>query len=856
MLRTSNPELVRLMKTNALLVLTLSLLSACAAFSDPAAIDLPDAPEGSGVNIDGTDTGSNIGGILPDGTPVGPDGRPVVGSLLGDSCVASTECRFNFTCIGGACLPTANRALGESCIISGECAAGLVCGTTSQCFEAGPGVDGSPCTQAQDCGEGLRCSYRGLGGLCETPGTLDIGEACTTSSDCAAPLLCGVEGLCLLPAAGFPFLPDTECTDPTAETGPFRIFFEVPKAGEPLADFFRLPFPNDIRRTDTGMNLDGFPDPGVRFLGGDVLGSYLRTLRGLDEGFSTNPTIYFRFSKAPNFASIQGGTGGSLRIVNITPDSPSFGRGASIGWNVTNGRSKFICHNYLAIHPSFRSPLEPNTTYAIYLTDAVINDANERLVQDADFAAVIGAPRPVDAELADGWTKYAPLREFLAAQGIPASSIMGAAVFTTMDPIAQARTLRPAVRELPTPALANLRSCSTDAAASDDDRCSVVRGDFAELHATVTAPIFQAGTRPYFEEAEGGDVVVDAGKAVVQGTEPLRLSLTIPAGEMPADGWPVVVYSHGTGGSFRSGIDDGTAGRMSSIIVDGQPVKAALIGYDGAQHGPRRGASDLDPATLYFNFANPKAARGNTLQGAADLHLLTYLAENIAVDAAASPTGQAIAFNPAKIYFFGHSQGSSVGSLFAALEPNVKSAIFSGLGGSLVLSLLNKTQPVDIARGVRIALSGSLTDNSSVNELNPVLSILQWYTDPVDPVNFAPLLYRRIPAGRNPLHVLQTLGQGDSFAPEPCMKAFAEAAGLPAGTPAGYTLADFSDTQAFPVSRNKQSSAGVPVTALMIPYLAEGFDGHFVAQRNAAAHRQCQEFIGTSITAGTPTVTQ
>ena len=844
------------MKTNALLALTLSLLSACAAFADPDAIDLPDAVEGSGVGPGGTDTGTDAGGTLPDGTPIGPDGLPVVGSLLGDSCTASTPCRTNLACVDATCQPVANRQLGESCIVSGECAAGLVCGTTSQCFEAGDGGDGSPCTQAQDCGQGLRCSYRGLGAICEPPGTGDIGVECATSSDCASPLLCSAEGRCLLPASGFPFLPDTECADPAAETGPFRIFFEVPKAGEPLADFFRLPFPNDIRRTDTGMNLDGFPDPGVRFLGGDVLGSYLRTLRGSNEGFSTNPTIYFRFSKAPNFDSIQGGTGGSLRIVNITPDSPSFGRGASIGWNVTNGRSKFICHNYVAIHPSFRSPLEPNTTYAVYLTDGVRSEAQDLPVQDADFAAVIGSSAPTEPELLDGWNKYAPLRDFLAAEGIASSSIMGAVVFTTMDPIAPARALRPAVRELPTPALANLRPCSTDAGASDDDRCSAVSGDFTELHATVAAPIFQAGTRPYFEEAQGGDVEIAAGKAIVQGSEQLRLSLTIPSGDMPADGWPIVLYAHGTGGSFRSGIDDGTAGRMSAILVDGQPVKAALIGYDGVQHGPRRGTSERDPATLYFNFANPKAARGNTLQGAADLHLLTYLAENIAVDAAASPTGQAITFNPAKIYFFGHSQGSSVGALFAALEPNVKSAIFSGLGGSLILSLLNKTQPVDIARGVKIALSGSLDNTSSVNELNPVLSILQWYTDPVDPVNFAPLLYRRIPEGRNPLHVLQTLGQGDSFAPEPCMKAFAEAAGLPAGTPAGYTLADFADTRAFPVSLNKQSSLSVPVTALMIPYLADGFDGHFVAQRNASAQRQCQEFIGTSITAGTPTVTQ
>lgn len=844
------------MKTNALLALALSFIAGCSSFADPAAIDLPDAAAGSGTPLGTSDGSSDTGGVTPDGTPTGPDGRPVVGALLGDDCTVNANCRTNLSCVENTCQATANRQLGESCIVSGECATGLVCGTTSQCYVAGPGVDGSPCTQSQDCGTGLRCSYRGLGGICEAPGALDIGETCNTSADCAAPLLCGASGICLLPASGFPFLPDTDCANPADETGPFRIYFEVPKGGQPLRDFFRLPFPNDIRRTDNGVNLDGFPNPGERFLGGDVLGSYLRTLSSLDEGFSTNPTIFFRFSKPPNFASIQGGSGGSLRIVNITPSSASFGRGASIGWNVTNGRSKFVCHNYVAIHPSFRAPLEPNTTYAVYLTDAVTNDANERLVQDADFAAVLGATRPADADLAAGWDKYASLREFLAAQGIPASSIMAATVFTTMDPIAPARSLRPAIRDLAAPALENLRACSPDATASDDDKCAAATGDFAELHATVAAPIFQAGTRPFFAEAEGGDVVVDAGKAVVQGTEPLRLSVTIPTGDMPAEGWPVVLYSHGTGGNFRSGIEDGTAGRMSSIVIDGQTVRAAMISYDGVQHGPRRGASERDPETLFFNFANPKAARGNTLQGAADLHLLTYLAENVAIDAADSPTGQAITFNPAKIFLFGHSQGSSVGSLFAALEPNVKSAIFSGLGGSLVLSLLNKTKPVDIARGVRIALSGSLTDNSRVNELDPVLSILQWYTDPVDPVNFAPLLYRRIPSGRNPLHVMQTLGQGDSFAPEPCMKAFAEAAGLPVGTPTGYTLADFADTKAFPVTSNKQSSLGAPVTALMVPYLADGFDGHFVAQRNAAAQRQCQEFIGTSITAGVPTVTQ
>ena len=37
--------------------------------------------------------------------------------------------------------------------------------------------------------------------------------------------------------------------------------------------------------------------------------------------------------------------------------------------------------------------------------------------------------------------------------------------------------------------------------------------------------------------------------------ESVCLALTIPKDiEPPADGWPVVVYGHGTGGNFRAGV--------------------------------------------------------------------------------------------------------------------------------------------------------------------------------------------------------------------------------------------------------------------------------------------------------------
>ena len=43
-----------------------------AAYPDASAEPTPDAAEGPGVQIGGTDAGTDTGGTLPDGTPIGP----------------------------------------------------------------------------------------------------------------------------------------------------------------------------------------------------------------------------------------------------------------------------------------------------------------------------------------------------------------------------------------------------------------------------------------------------------------------------------------------------------------------------------------------------------------------------------------------------------------------------------------------------------------------------------------------------------------------------------------------------------------------------------------------------------------
>ena len=74
--------------------------------------------------------------------------------------------------------------------------------------------------------------------------TTDLGGACHATADCLSGLYCGAGAQCAPLKTAFPPFAGATCTD----EGAFRGYFEVPRPGKPPADFFRLPFPNDVAR--------------------------------------------------------------------------------------------------------------------------------------------------------------------------------------------------------------------------------------------------------------------------------------------------------------------------------------------------------------------------------------------------------------------------------------------------------------------------------------------------------------------------------------------------------------------------------------------------------------------------------
>jgi pimeloyl-ACP methyl ester carboxylesterase len=321
---------------------------------------------------------------------------------------------------------------------------------------------------------------------------------------------------------------------------------------------------------------------------------------------------------------------------------------------------------------------------------------------------------------------------------------------------------------------------------------------------------------------------------------------------MPEAGWPLVVFGHGTGGTFRSPMANGFAGEMAEIDVDGQKVGAVVLSFDQVMHGPRRGETTLGPEELFFNFANPRAAKGNVLQSVADWFRVSELARTLTLPA--SVAGAEVRIDPTRIYFVGHSQGSTSAPAFLALHESPATAIFSGAGGGLTLSLLNKTSPVDVASAIGFVLGDvDSSGKSRVGEHHPALNLIQLWFDTIEPLNFAPLLFFQPPGGLPPKSVLHVWGNGDTYVPDETARSLASAMRAVQAEPYAEKVGG-TNAEEPPFSKT-WSAGGVPVTGAVTDHAPDAdYDGHFVMFRNPDAIRQARQFIGTAIVDGVPTV--
>ncbi len=621
--------------------------------------------------------------------------------------------------------------------------------------------------------------------------------------------------------------------------GPHALFdlhqnqpIDVPSA---TRDFYALPFPNDVRMgADGTVDLTAYP----RTVG--QIAQYVDVIDADLRGFGENAGAFFRFDAPLDPASLPADYDASLApaasvfLVDITPSSPTYDKRTPVKTRFTELAYDFIGPNWIGAIPFPGLPLREKTTYAAILTDGLRGSDGKRVQRAADFDAVVRGHMSLPA--------YAPLVAWLGAHADVAPHVVDAAVFTTGDATSVMAKLRAAVyAQAPAPTLANLVYDGPDKAGVNDI-----------YEATYQGPNFQAGdpfnsgVPPY--ETGGGNLVFDGnGVPQMQRLETLRFALSVPAGDPPAAGWPVVIYQHGTGGDYKSFIGDGSAHEAANVTDASGAVVArlAMVGTDQVLHGTRV-PPNTNADTAFFNFLNIRAARANPKQGALDAFQIVRLLH--AIDVAAAPkTGKRIKFDTSRIYFKGHSQGGLTGPLFLVAEPEVKAAILSGAGGVLIYSLLNKTQPVNIPATVQ----GLLHDPA--DEFHPLLSLIQTYLEDTDPINYARHLFAEPLAGVAPKSIFQTMGLVDHYTPVPNIKALALAMGVqPAGPQLepidglGYTAMQWGNA---PLADNV---AAGQATGVLLEYTAPATaDGHFVVFDVPSAIAQSNRFLATAAATGT-----
>ena len=781
----------------------------------------------------------------------------------------------------------------EKCRLTVDCSSIDYCGSRRVCLLAGDLEEGSACDDTGDCKRGLVCELPDLSdtavlslndlatvsGTCKMGGNGEQGDPCVVISDCLAGLFCAddptetKDRVCTnlpspIPAdysVELPPLPQTwggvECEDEPPPSAPKVAVFAVPReSDEQTDDFYRLPFPNDIRHRSNGkIDLAGHPVP-PESIGPPFINRYAEVAQEDLDGFSTNAVAILRFSHAYDFGTVgpdnpmTAANDATIRLINITPGTDGYGEEEGIAWKETRGNlSAYVCPHWVGIARPLGNPFLPNTTYAAIVTTGVKTEDGDDFERDDDFEAMLGS-EPGESVLADAWASYKPLRDWIEDKNEDADEILNAAVFTTSDPEAIIRGLRTREHEDGPATLSEITNCSEAGATSpcetmeEDDTtrgaCVNTSGaDFTEIHARIRLPIFQTGTLPYLNEG-GGIELDDQGLPVIVKHEDVCMAISVPNAAAPPMGYPVLVYSHGTGGVFTNAMG---SSKLASDLAKA-PTPTVVVAIDMPEHGERRGTSEdskQDPDGLFYNFLNPRAARDNVAQGSADLFgVVQWIVADGGLTAVQSPTGSSIPFDSTRVAMMGHSQGATHTALMASHEPDVFAVVLSGVGGHLTSSLLTKTSPVDIASIIPIGLQDPDNGfNLAAGVFNPALSIIQSVFDPVDPINYARHIRRDVlatsPGGQ---HVFVTYGVGDTFAPEKTQLAYLVAGQLPFVTPILHEPSDISDfdgTQVMllapPVSGNENFGQGSRTIATRqytpktLDSEGELRDGHFVA---------------------------
>jgi dienelactone hydrolase len=367
--------------------------------------------------------------------------------------------------------------------------------------------------------------------------------------------------------------------------------------------------------------------------------------------------------------------------------------------------------------------LDEHARYALVVTTGVHDTAGNPIARSANFERYLGNLAMSRDENQRWYRRELMTAEWAARRvAVPQSGIAVVSMFTTQSSTYQVEQIHRQVAALPASVvdfnllpgggraifpIAQVAAMSYNAQTTADPTTLTIQAVALPLINFVPGAV----GRVAFGRFESADYMVHPGEYIpetasrsgallVQGYNTINFTLYLPSGVMPPDGWPVMIFGPGSGGTHHAGL----AARAAIAASHGMAVVGfSMVGHafgpnstftvrrtDGssltfpnAGRGIDQNGDGVIGSTEGSEATAPRLIRRNSdamVQNAADLMQLVRLIQG-GVDADGDGVNDVDA---GRIYYFGYSMGGKYGTDFVAFEPAVRAAVFAATGGPLI----------------------------------------------------------------------------------------------------------------------------------------------------------------------------
>ncbi|HET8579096.1 MAG TPA: hypothetical protein VFO18_18520, partial [Methylomirabilota bacterium] len=542
----------------------------------------------------------------------------------------------------------------------------------------------------------------------------------------------------------------------------------------------------------------------------------IRLLNQLD-GFSVNPRVAIRFS-AP--ISIDSVTRASAFILPLwTEPLPSPVALGQLVWDPESAT--------LYARPE-RALLQARR-YAVVVTTRVL-DPDGRPLKPAPGSGLV-------SEASYGASVETLVFQQLKALGVSRAELAAAAVFTTQSVTADLEQIRTLVSARPAPELK--LALGPGGTRSVYERADLEGIELRRQVAT-SGNVLADPAKLALQVAPASDIKTVAfgsfrsvsflspdrhipavptrnGAPRPSGEEDVHVTIFVPSGAMPPDGWPVAIFGHGFGNDRHMipplvaatlarqgfatiainvvGHGGGREGTLTLLRAGQEPLTLPAGGRGIDLDGDGKITATEGLGTLGTGPLALIAIRDGLRQTVADLmQLIRAVGRGVDLDG----DGR-LDLDGSRVYYFGQSLGGIYGTLLMAVDPAVPVGVLNVPGGPIVeiarqspvfrglaLAQLQRRRPPLVSSEAKdfveaIPLPGEapvLAPATGALDIQAYFERVEWVSQSANPVAYAPYLRQAPLPGVGPKAVLVQWAVGDLTVPNPTTASLVRAGAL------------------------------------------------------------------------------